>query len=195
MDKVCYIGIGGKSFTIDTDAYNRLDAYLNEFRAKLAPEERSESMEDLESRISELLKQYETESGKEVVSLWMVNDVISKIGLPDGSQMRDTFSYEDRKTQYEESEEKPGSRKFMRDPDNQMLGGVCAGLALLAKMDVAVMRLLFVLGLLATSGAGLVAYIVLWIVIPLADTPEKKCRMHGLPLTSENLNRFRNWKS
>ncbi len=197
MDKVCYVGIAGKSFTIDADAYDRLDAYLNEFRGKLSPEERAESMEDVENRVSELLHQYQSESGKEVVALWMVNDVISKIGLPDGSEMGDTFTYADgesgrEKTGSREQSQKTCEKRIMRDPDNQMLGGVCSGLALYVGVDVVIMRLVVVLIMFA-GGFGILAYIVLWIVIPLASTPEEKCRMRGIPLTSENLNRFRTW--
>lgn len=197
MDKVCYVGIAGKSFTIDADAYNRLDAYLNEFRSKLSPAERVESMEDVESRVSELLHQYQSESGREVISMWMVNDVIAKIGLPDGSEMGDTFTYaggEPGRDRNEGRNQNSGQneKRLMRDPDNQMLGGVCSGLALYAGVDVVIMRLLVVLVMLA-GGFGILAYIVLWIVIPLASTPEEKCRMRGIPLTSENLNRFRTW--
>ena len=36
MKKVLNIGLGGRSFIIDEDAYNRLQAYLEHFRSKLA---------------------------------------------------------------------------------------------------------------------------------------------------------------
>lgn len=188
MDKVCYVGIGGKSFTVDANAYDRLDAYLNVFRSKLSVEERAESMEELESRVAELLHQFMSESGKEVVSLWMVNDVISRIGLPDGSSMDDT--YQQNGSRRENGGTQTGqTKKLYRDPRNQMIGGVCAGLAAYADVDVVIIRLLAVLAVFVT--VGLLAYVIFWIVVPVADTADKQCELRGLAPTSENLSRFR----
>lgn len=49
--------------------------------------------------------------------------------------------------------------------NNKTIGGVCAGLADYFDLDVALIRVAFVL-LLLFGGGGLLAYIILWIVIP-----------------------------
>ncbi len=55
-------------------------------------------------------------------------------------------------------------KKFYRDPSNKILGGVCSGLAEYLSLDINIVRILTaVLGL---SGAGLVAYIVAWVIVP-----------------------------
>jgi phage shock protein PspC (stress-responsive transcriptional regulator) len=50
-----------------------------------------------------------------------------------------------------------------------VLGGVCAGLASATGLDVTLVRLAFVAAGLA--GFGIIAYIVLWIVVPREDPP------------------------
>ena len=47
-----------------------------------------------------------------------------------------------------------------------MLGGVCAGLANYLDADRSVIRLLWVLITIFSVGAGILAYIIAWIIIP-----------------------------
>lgn len=49
--------------------------------------------------------------------------------------------------------------------NNKTIGGICAGLADYFDLDVVLIRVAFVL-LLLFGGGGLLAYIILWIVIP-----------------------------
>lgn len=57
------------------------------------------------------------------------------------------------------------SDKLYRSTDGKMMGGVCAGLADYFRIDVTLIRLLWVVTILA-QGAGLLAYIIAWIAIP-----------------------------
>lgn len=56
-------------------------------------------------------------------------------------------------------------RKLYRDESRKVIGGVCAGLADYFGVDVSIVRLIFVLALIA-KGGGLMIYIILWIVLP-----------------------------
>ena len=56
-------------------------------------------------------------------------------------------------------------KKLYRDEYRKKIGGVCAGLAEYFDMDVAIIRALFLLTFIF-MGTGLMAYIVLWIVLP-----------------------------
>jgi phage shock protein C len=56
-------------------------------------------------------------------------------------------------------------KKLVRDEQHKMIAGVCAGLAEYLSMDVTVVRVLFMVTLIF-HGAGLLPYIVLWIVLP-----------------------------
>ncbi len=57
---------------------------------------------------------------------------------------------------------------LLRDP-NTRLGGVASGVAHYLGMDVALVRLLFVVFTLM-AGWGIVAYIAAWIIVPQAET-------------------------
>lgn len=58
-------------------------------------------------------------------------------------------------------------RKLMRSSTDKKLGGVCAGLADYFDMDPTVIRLLWLLFVIC-GGTGVLVYLVLWIVLPLA---------------------------
>ena len=55
--------------------------------------------------------------------------------------------------------------KLERNPMNKVVGGVCSGLANYFNLDVALVRVLFVIALLFAS-FGFWLYIILWIVLP-----------------------------
>jgi phage shock protein PspC (stress-responsive transcriptional regulator) len=49
---------------------------------------------------------------------------------------------------------------------NSMIAGVCAGIANYFNLDPTLIRLLWVLFTAISLGAGLLAYLIAWIVIP-----------------------------
>ena len=59
-----------------------------------------------------------------------------------------------------------------RDTSNQMIAGVCSGLARELKIDAAWIRLAFLFAFI-WAGAGPLLYLILWILMP-ADTQERK---------------------
>ncbi len=185
MKKVLNVGIGGRSFTIDDDAYQRLDSYLEHFRRKTSMGyQTKEVMDDLEMRIAELFTDA-LSSKQEVVNLALVNKVIAQLGMPDGTAEEGSYNYYDPSGA---SYKKP-DKKLFRDPDNKVIGGVCGGLAAYFDMDVTILRILFAVALFCGS-LGFWAYIIFWIIAPLAKTAANKCEMRGLPVTAENMRKF-----
>ena len=59
-------------------------------------------------------------------------------------------------------------RLLRRSRTDRILGGVCGGLAHYFGVDTLLMRLLFVVFAI-TAGAGLLLYVLLWVVMPLED--------------------------
>ena len=59
-----------------------------------------------------------------------------------------------------------GSKVLFRPRDGRMVGGVCAGLANYTGMDVTLMRVIWAIVAVITGGAGLLAYLVTWIIMP-----------------------------
>ena len=58
-------------------------------------------------------------------------------------------------------------KRLMRSSTDKKLGGVCAGLADYFDMDATIVRLIWLLIVLC-GGTGVLVYIILWIVLPLA---------------------------
>ncbi|MGE5365026.1 MAG: PspC domain-containing protein [Bacteroidota bacterium] len=59
-------------------------------------------------------------------------------------------------------------RKLYRSRKDNMIAGVAGGLANYFEIDPAILRLIFIITTFI-SGIGLIAYIVLWIVVPYED--------------------------
>jgi len=57
------------------------------------------------------------------------------------------------------------NKKLYRSNKDKMLGGVAGGLAEYFAIDPTLVRIIFVVSLFA-GGAGVLAYIILWIVVP-----------------------------
>ncbi len=70
------------------------------------------------------------------------------------------------------------NRRLFRSRSDYMLGGVCAGLGRYFGIDATLLRLIFVLLVLA-GGSGVLLYIVLWIVIPREDTTYTQTNLDG----------------
>ena len=57
------------------------------------------------------------------------------------------------------------AKKLYRSTTDKKIAGVCGGIAEHFDMDPTIIRLLWVLFFLA-GGAGIIAYIIAWIVVP-----------------------------
>lgn len=62
-------------------------------------------------------------------------------------------------------------KKLYRNEHDKILSGVSSGLATYLGYDVLLIRILFVLSIPFTAGVGLLAYIILWIVVPVNNDP------------------------
>ena len=211
MKKVINASVGGRSFAFDEDAYNRLSVYFDHFKARLNRDTQSakdEVMSDLESRIAELFDEGIGGASYRVVDFALVSKVVGQLGMPDGSAepMDGTFGTTGQSSQAGQSTQRTGGqasgpdfsyagekgetkKRLFRDPDNKAVGGVCSGLASFLNIDITIVRIIILLALLLW-GSGLIVYVVLWIVVPLAKTPAQKCEMRGLEPTAENMAKF-----
>lgn len=214
MKKVVNVSVGGRSFSLDEDAYARLLAYFDHFKARLDRDTQSakeEVMADLENRIAELFDQGTGGASYRVVNLALVTKVVEQLGMPDGSMEHETGASSQGQNQEsgtDDEYQRSGSgvdftyngaqgtsrRRLFRDLDNKTIGGVCAGLAAFLNVDLTIVRIVSLLTLLLW-GTGFLVYIVLWIVVPIAKTPAEKCMMHGLEPTAENMARFSQGRS
>lgn len=61
------------------------------------------------------------------------------------------------------------SRKIYRLYKGKMIAGVCNGLAEIGHIDVTLLRLIFVLVTLFSSGIAAILYLLLWMFVPYRD--------------------------
>lgn len=78
-------------------------------------------------------------------------------------------------------------RRLYRDPRNKVLGGVCSGFAHYIGIDPVWIRLLMIVLFLISGGNWFIFYIIMWIIIPNANTPFKQMEMWGEKTTVRNI--------
>jgi len=178
MTTTITVNISGNAYTIEEEAFQKLENYLKSIRSRISNSlEADEVIADIEARIAELFRA-SCPTTREVVTLQMVNEMIGIMGQPGdfGDDEAEAESRDD-KSQSTVNEPLSTPKKLYRDPSNQMIGGVCSGLAAYFNTDTSVMRLIFIVLLIA--GISPFIYIVLWIAMPPALTMAQRSQMYG----------------
>ena len=175
MKRTIQINLAGTIFNIDDDAYEVLRNYLNSVdRQFMAGVEGREVMNDLETRMSELFTE-RLKPLRQVISIEDVREVLKVLGAPEdiGGHREGGQSYSQ---PYSNRYTGPRrSRRMYRDGQDKSIGGVCSGLAYYFNTDPLLLRILFVIGLF--MGFGFLLYLILWIALPQAMTPEQLSEM------------------
>ncbi|MCF8359562.1 MAG: PspC domain-containing protein [Prolixibacteraceae bacterium] len=188
MKKKLTINIRGIVFHIDEDAYDKLKTYLSKLYSHFNKEEGgAEIVNDIESRIAELFSERINENRK-VVDFGMVENIIEIIGMPeDIARETNTGETADNGSSSKTYHYQSRPKRLYRDPESTVIGGVCSGLSYFLNLDKALVRVLFVVVFLITSGLALFVYLILWIAVPLARTTSQKFEMKGESINVENI--------
>ncbi|MCM1371477.1 MAG: PspC domain-containing protein [Bacteroides sp.] len=204
MKKNITINLFGTLYNIDEDAYQLLENYLQSMKRYFGHKDGGEEIaNDIEHRVAELLWE-KKEHGMEAVNQDIIKKIIGTIGNAKeiagvdseedagdeyGTQTQDNDSYDaTTATLWQKIRHHFKNRNLYRDPDNMIIGGVCSGMSYYIGFgDPIIWRLLLIL-LLLFKGIGLLAYLILWLIIPLARTPEDKLRMKGVQPTPDSIN-------
>jgi phage shock protein PspC (stress-responsive transcriptional regulator) len=175
MKKTIHINLGGHAFSIEEDAYERLDSYLEAVKTRLGDnEEAKETFDDINLRIAELFRAVHRDAAS-AITLPDVEEVIKTLGDPgDYETPDDPDKHKEEKTTFES----PFRKQLFRDPGNRVLGGVCGGLGNYFGTDPILFRLLFILATFF-YGTSILVYIILWIAIPKATTVQQRLMMMG----------------
>lgn len=184
MNKTININLGGFFFHIDEIAFQKLRRYLDSISRSLSddPQGKNEIISDIEARISELLSEKITDA-RQVVNESDIEEVIKIMGQPeDYAEAEEGYANENYSYQRKSS---GSSKKLYRDGDDKFLGGVASGIGHYFDVDTVWIRLAFIL--LAFSGFSILTYIVLWIVIPQAETTAEKLQMEGEAVNIDNI--------
>ena len=182
MNKTVNINLAGIFFHIDEDAYLKLQRYLEAIRRSFTDSQgRNEIIADIEARIAELFSE-RVQNEKQVVSTKEVEEVIAIMGQPEDYIVDEEIFEDEPKKQYTTS----STRKLFRDTDNAYIGGVSAGLGHYFNIDALWIRLAWII-LFFGAGTGVLIYILLWILMPAAETTADKLAMSGKPINITNI--------
>jgi phage shock protein PspC (stress-responsive transcriptional regulator) len=186
MKKIININLNGRVIPIEDSAYEKLQGYIESLRRYFAKEEsRDEIINDIESRIAELLHE-KIRKGATAITDADMSEVIASMGTVEDfeavEEKENTASATNASTtasasssssqqsndQYRTYTEKE-KRRLYRDSGDKMIGGVCSGIANYLGIDPAIVRILFAIISFGGFGLGFLAYIILWIVLPPRD--------------------------
>ena len=196
MNEIKKCSLSGIGLTLEKEAYNRLNDYLNSLKeAYKNSADCEEILADIEARIAELILSAQSDT-QCVVTLPIVENIIAQLGSPED------ISGEESKPKAESSTRIP--RRLYRDMENSKLGGVCAGLAKYFGVEAVWLRLamaspliLVVIGApflhwLSVLGGNLCAvffmtYLILWFAIPSAKSAREKLEMEGEAISAKSI--------
>ncbi len=126
-----------------------------------------------------------------------VNDTVNDTQA-DGAQRGDTINvtnepsgeWETRQADFAQGRD--ARRTLFRHPSARVLGGVCSGIADYFNWDPALVRILWVIAavvLAGAGGAGVWAYVALWLLLPVGTQATGQLSSPAISLNARNLNR------
>lgn len=184
MKEITRIHLAKTPYDIELDAKEVLQKYLSEIKQMMGSED---TMYEIEARMVELLGERGVQNNG-IITMSDVEDLRSKMGLP--KEFSDSESNEDSKADLTPSNSP--AKRLMRDTDNAIFGGVCAGIAAYWGINPLWVRLLFIISPFITFGTALLVYIIIWISLPEAKTAAEKLQMRGEPVTLDSLKKAAN---
>jgi phage shock protein PspC (stress-responsive transcriptional regulator) len=171
MKQVININFHGQVVPIEVSAFELLKNYTDSLSRYFSNEEgKEEIINDIESRIGELFQQ-RLKKGATCITDDDVNAIIKSMGKPE--------EFEDAEDNTSSAKQASGSqskgpeafqpnagatKRLYRSENDKVIGGVCAGLANYFGLDTILVRIIFIV--LAFAGAGILAYLILWIAVP-----------------------------
>ena len=187
MNKTVNINLANMLFHIDENAYQKLLRYLEAIKRSFAGTKGSdEIIADIEARIAELFFE-KMENERQVITMKEVDEVITIMGQPEDYHIDEEIFEDGPATS--STGKRPRVKKLYRDIDRKYIGGVCAGLEHYLGLDALWIRLIFLFLAIFGSGFGIIAYIILWILVPEAATTAQKLDMTGEPVNISNIER------
>ena len=180
MNKVTTVNLNGRAFQVEEQAYELLRAYLDEAARLLSDDpDFREIMADLEQAIGDKGSRH-LGSGRNVLGEAEMRRILEEMGpVETGEGVKG---------------EEPaaagaasGPKRLYRIQEGEMIAGVCNGLAAYFNLDPTIVRLVFVVLLVLSTGFFAIAYLVLLFIVPTARTAEERAAARGLPFNAQEL--------
>ena len=161
MNPIKKCSIAGVSFTMENDAYEKLNAYIKSLQDNYRNDpDGEEIVADIEARIAELI--LSAQKADAIICKPLIDNIIKQLGSTEEIN-NDSPEYEPkREPETTDSNGNPRlPRRLYRDMESGKLGGVCAGIANYFEKDVTLIRLLMFVPLILSVISGPLA-IFLW---------------------------------
>jgi phage shock protein PspC (stress-responsive transcriptional regulator) len=190
MNKVIAINLNGNAYQLEEDGYEALRAYLESASRQLEVNpDRAEIIADIEQSIADKFRGF-LGVNKTVVVAKEVRDVISEMGpvqdpSDSGASPAGAAPSSSGSAPSAEPAAAAAPKRLYRIRDGARVGGVCNGLAAYFDIDVTLLRILFAFAVVFW-GTGLALYVIMWLVVPVAETPAEKAAASGVPSTAED---------
>jgi len=195
MNKVITVNLNGRAYQVEEQAYESLRAYLDEAARLLADDpDCKEIMADLEQAIGDKGLRY-LGSGRNVLGEAEMKRILEEMGPVETGELTAGGGPSAGASAGSASgsgaaaapRETSGPKRLYLIKEGEMIAGVCNGLAAYFGVDPTIVRLIFVVLLVLSSGLFGIAYLVLMFVVPAAKTPEERAAARGLPFNAQEL--------
>lgn len=185
MKKVINITLGSIVFAIEQEAYDTLSLYLEGVKQNLsASDDAQEVVADIESALAEKFIERKRDE-KHAVTSDDVAVVTKEMGVP--SDFGEESMTEDVRPAHDSSPRNAEIKKRLyRDTDDSIIAGVASGIANYFDIDPVVVRIIFFVSVFF-NGLGILAYIILWLVVPKAETTTQKYAARGEKVTIKEI--------
>ncbi len=181
MERVVTINLNGNPYQLDESAYDALRAYLARAEAALAANpDKAEIVRDLEQAVADKCAAY-LSAHKTVVAAAEMTRILEEMGPVANAEGEPAAGGEQAGVG-----EQPRKRLY-RIAEGSNIAGVCTGIAAYFDLDTNVIRLLFVVATLFTSGAFILVYVAMMFFIPSAQTSAEWAAAHGAPFNAQEV--------
>lgn len=174
MNEITRIHLAKVAYDIEVSAKKQLEKYISSLQTYTADKE---VLEDIEIRMTELLAERGVMAGG-VVSSDDVKAIRDQLGEPH------EFASDEGDIAVGTTNE---GKRFFRNTDDAILGGVLSGFATYLAVDVIWVRIAFIILTFISFGLAVFLYVILWIITPAAVSATDKLRQAGRPVTVESI--------
>ncbi len=178
MERVVTINLNGNPYQLEAPAYDALRAYIDRAEAALASNpDKAEIVHDLEQAVADKCATY-LGPAKSVINAAEMARVLEEMGPVQG---------EENAPREEAGPAFEPRKRLYRIKEGAQIAGVCSGLGAYFDLDANIIRLLFIVAALFTSGFFILVYIAMMFVLPSAHTSAEWAAAHGVPFNAQEV--------
>ena len=190
MNTVIIINLNGNAFHLEEPGFQSLRAYLERAQAQLKDNpDRAEIMADLEQAIADKCAHF-LRPHKNVLSAADIDGVLKEMGPVQSDNTADAGAGASTPPNSESKTSGTAAsapKRLYQIREGAMLSGVCTGLAAYLSVDVAIVRIAFVVLTLLTTGIWILVYVGMMLVVPFANTGEEHAAAAGAPFNAQEV--------